>query len=754
MDNSLKHTFVVLFCALVAIGIGLRQTYPPEAVSADAPPDMFSAHRALMDVKRIGLKPHPTGTSKNTQIRRYLTESIAALGYTPENQSTLVVNPNKQSMARIHNILVRVPGIKPGKAVLLSAHYDSVATGPGGADDAASVAAMLEVLRTLKHTPRLSNDVVFLFTDGEEMGLFGAHAFINQHPWAKDIGLALNFEYRGNRGAFMMFETSSGNGKLIEGLADSKAAVWTNSLMYEVYKRLPNDTDFTVIKNSGIPGVNFAAIEGHTAYHTALDRPEFLDKDSLQQEGNIMLALIRQFGNTSLVNLKSDDRIYFDLAGFGLIHYSSSWVSPLNGVLVALFVIAVGLRFKNKQVSALPLLLSPWVFLSVTASLAFGSHLLWQAINLLHPGYDSFAQGDTYNSHWYLAAFLLLNISLFGILHSLTSRWFNPDESFTGAAACWLLLAVTSGIIFPGASFLLTWPLAAMLSASILASMQAEKPGAKTLTIYLFFIGSLPGLLLFTPLIKGLFIGLTPRMIAVVVVFLCLLSGLLTPVVTGLFHRKKILNGLLLSTLICFAAGSATSGFDAEHPRQNTLFYALDSNTQSAYWLSTDKQLDHWTKTFFGNQKEQRYVPGIFGGAPLKLWSADAPILSLSPPEIETLDDSTSDGKRTLTIKIKSARHTPKLNMTIEGIEILASKVAGLAYTSAPQTNWRLKAYGLNDEDLVIEITVKPDKPFTLRISDVSYGLPDIKQTVRPSDSIAKPGEYSDTVVVVKHVRF
>ena len=105
-------------------------------------------------------------------------------------------------------MLVRIPGRVLGKALLLAAHYDSTRDGPGAADDGASVAAILETLRALKSQPALQNDLICIFTDGEEAGLLGAEAFVAEHPWAKEIGLVLNFEYRGNRGPFFMFETS------------------------------------------------------------------------------------------------------------------------------------------------------------------------------------------------------------------------------------------------------------------------------------------------------------------------------------------------------------------------------------------------------------------------------------------------------------------------------------------------------------------------------------------------------------------
>ena len=754
-NESFIGTVLLVISILFTIAIGLWHTYPPKPVTDEAADSVFSSNRAIKHVRHIGLRPHPTGTTENTYIRHYLSEQISALGYTPITQSALVVIPDKQKMARIHNMMVRVPGTKSGKAVLIAAHYDSVPTGPGAADDGASVAAMLEVLRALKFLPPLANDVIFLFTDGEEMGLFGAEALVSQHPWAKETGLALNFEYRGNRGAFLMFETSTGNGKLIEGLANTKTAIWTNSLMYEVYKRLPNDTDFTVLKNLGIPGMNFAAIVGHTAYHTALDLPEFLDEGSLQQEGEIMLALVRQFGNTPLDNLKSEDRIYFDLPGIGLIHYPSSWAIPINIILAFLFAVVVALSCKRKQIRTINLLISPFIFMVVLLGLASGSQLIWKAVMVIHPEYDSFFQGDTYNSHWYLPAFVLLTISLFGFLQKLADRWFTKLECFLGAAFCWLVLAITCGFLLPGVSYLCIWPLLNILIAITISLIPAGKISTKALTIYWYFIGSIPGLLFFTPLIKGLYTGLTPQMIGVVIACLVLLFGLLIPVFASLYRQKTLYTTLFLFSLLSFAAGSATSGFDIEHPRQDTLFYAVASNLKRAYWLSADKQLDQWTQTFFENQKEKHRVPEIFGeDSPISLWSADAPVLPLPPPQINTVADSHIDGKRILKLKIKSIRHSPKLSVAIEGVDVVSSHVAGQVYTKDQQSNWRLDSFGLRDEDLLIDLTVKPGVPFTLRTTDYSYGLPETKLTIRPADTIPKPGEYSDTIAVVNTVRF
>jgi acetylornithine deacetylase/succinyl-diaminopimelate desuccinylase-like protein len=44
---------------------------------------------------------------------------------------------------------------------------------------------MLEAIRVLHANPSLRNDVLFLFTDGEEVGWRGAMSFIKDHREAK-----------------------------------------------------------------------------------------------------------------------------------------------------------------------------------------------------------------------------------------------------------------------------------------------------------------------------------------------------------------------------------------------------------------------------------------------------------------------------------------------------------------------------------------------------------------------------------------
>ena len=753
-DLTVAIGLIIVMLALIITG--LLHATPPAPVSASVSPSIFSSARAMSTVRQIAQKPHPIGTSENAKVRNYLVAELKALGLEPHIQSAWGINKSDQggSVGVVHNVLVRVPGRVSGKALLLMAHYDSTYTGPGAADDAASVAAILETLRALKTLPALQNDLICLFTDGEEAGLLGAEAFVAEHPWAKQIGLVLNFEYRGNRGPFVMFETSAGNGKLINGFAKAVPHPMGNSLMYEVYKRLPNDTDMTVFKRAGIPGMNFAAIEGHTSYHTQLDRPELLQEGSLQHQGEILLALAQHFGNAPLDDLRSADSVYFDAPGLGLVNYPVNWVLPLCGILILLFAMVLYPGLKSGELRATRTALGALAFLIMIPVLAGICQLLWIGIRRLHPEYDTLLQGDTYNSHWYLLAFVMLVIGLFAFMQSGIRRWIRPMELAFGAMACWLLFLIATSIALRGASFLFLWPLAPLLLTIGILFWQRVQNISSPLYFGLILLGTAPGILMFAPLIKALFIGLTPQLVGVVMSVLVLLLGLLVPLIEVLI-RRLLLPWFALATGILFLViGSFTAGFDTDHPRPDNLFYAVDGATGKAFWLSQDKYLDEWTRIFFPSNPERRRIPEIFGEGARDYWAAAAPVFDLPAPTLVVLEDSTEGNSRKINIQARSLRRAPRLSLSVEGTGVISSKVEGRLFSQAFRPEWSLKGFGIPKEGLNIELNVKAGSPFKIRVIDFSYELPLTSSQLRPSNMIAQPFGISDTTIVTRTFAF
>ena len=275
---------------------------PPAPLGLDAAPERFSAARAFDALSRVigDELPHPSGSAEHDAVLGRLEAELEALGLEHARQETAV---QYGTSVEVRNVLARIPGREQGpahKGVLLVAHYDSVAAGPGAADDGSGVATLLETARALLAGPELRRDVMLLFSDAEERGLLGARAFCREHPWLQRVGVALNFEARGTGGPSMLFQTSGPNRWPIDVAREALPRPWTSSVADLVYNRMPNDTDLSEFIRVQVPGVNFAFIDGLGHYHTAQDDLAHLDRGSLQQHGDNALALARAFAERDL----------------------------------------------------------------------------------------------------------------------------------------------------------------------------------------------------------------------------------------------------------------------------------------------------------------------------------------------------------------------------------------------------------------------------------------------------------------------
>jgi hypothetical protein len=218
--------------------------------------------------------------------------ALSAAGFNVEVQ-TGVGSQTFQSTTvagRVDNVIATLPGYDSTGSVVVAAHYDSTFGTPGAADDKASVAAMLETARALASAERLRNDVVMIFTDGEEAVLLGASSFVAEHPLADPGGVVLNWEATGNAGLSVMFETSLRNAELIKELAASAPYPVGDSALAALYQAGTQNSDFTVFREAGFVGLNFALIDGVSAYHHVRDTAANFDPAGLQHMGANMLG--------------------------------------------------------------------------------------------------------------------------------------------------------------------------------------------------------------------------------------------------------------------------------------------------------------------------------------------------------------------------------------------------------------------------------------------------------------------------------
>lgn len=517
-------------CAAVAI----YQLRPPAPNPANAPAAEFSSGRALAHLAVIARQPHPVGSPAHAEVRDEIMRELTALGLSPQLQTTPTIS----------NILVRQQGsVGGGKALLLAAHYDSVPESPGASDDGSGVVVLLETLRALRSAAPLRNDLICLFSDGEEAGLQGAKAFAYAHPWAKDVGAVLNFEARGNHGPAVMFETSEENGWLVAQLADAAPQAVANSLAGDIYKRMPNKTDLTIFKEAGLAGLNFAYLDGINHYHSPLDTLAALDERSLQHQGAYALALTRRLGDADLADTRRPDAVYFSLLGLTLVHYSQRLVVPLTVVALLLLAAVIWLGRKRGRLTfagigqgfAATLLTVVVTILGVAAAWLLTGPLLHRRIG---------RGAAAYNSNLDMLILSICAVLVAALCYVWLARRISGWHLLAGGLLWWSLLTVLTSLFLPGGSFLFVWPLFSGLLALALGLVVPRRHPLAAKHVAALAVCVLPGALLFAPVVYLTLIAFTLRSVTslpVLAVPAALLLVLLTPqLALPIAARKKL----------------------------------------------------------------------------------------------------------------------------------------------------------------------------------------------------------------------
>ncbi len=380
---------VLLAALAVGVWAGLALVKP-----APRPAGEGEAFTAIMrDIGAITTVPHTAGSPENRAVRDLIVERAKGLGLVAEvlpfevdvdawiareeadyqngsdayrarwdaematvGFSTLEetiryqLNAGDNATLQLDNLLVKVSGTVPQGAAMFVSHYDHVKDAPGAADDALAVACMLRLMEDMAKNPP-KNDVYFLYTDGEELGLLGAADFVQTQPqYAGEIDVLFNFEARGNRGAMLMFETSAGDYELVRQFSAAAPQPVALSVATAIYSLMPNGTDFTEFKNAGYHGLNFAMIEGDENYHQPTDTLANLDKDTAWQYSQTVAALGAHFGGANLNAIQNNQgALYFPLPLFGVV-VIPEWLGYVLGfVPLVLASVLVVLTLRGKQ---------------------------------------------------------------------------------------------------------------------------------------------------------------------------------------------------------------------------------------------------------------------------------------------------------------------------------------------------------------------------------------------------------------------
>ncbi len=731
MKKKYSSLFAVIFL-LVILGISYFSMMPQWGLESEIPPNEFSTKRALTKVEAIAKQPHSIGTQNHEQVAHYLQQELRKLGLEPSIQEGFTLT-DWGNLVYSKNIIARIKGSNNSKALLLLTHYDSAphSSSFGASDAGSGVATILESVRAFLHSKKThKNDIIILFSDAEELGLNGAALFVTQHQWANKIGLVLNFEARGTSGpSYMLMETNKGNAGLVNEFANAGIHFpVSNSLMYSIYKMLPNDTDLTVFREKGnIQGFNFAFIDGHYNYHTAQDDFQHLSKNSLAHQGSYLFPLLNYFSNTNLNSTQStQDEVYFSVP-FAFIRYPFDWIQPMLYIALGLFILLlfVGiakriLEFKTVAKGFIPFLIA----LTLSGAITFFG---WKGLLLLYPQYQDLLNGFTYNGHDYIAAFVLLTLSIsLGAYHFFSAKKVTMSN-YIAPLFVWLLINGAIAFYLEGAGFLIILIYFGLFIFGYFILTQRTNR-------WFNLILSIPTLFIIAPFIYMFPVGLGLKILFGSAILTVLTFGLLLPVF-GTFAKKGQWSlAFLLISLGFFAKAHLNSGYEKGKAKSNSLVYLYDTNVQKAYWLTYDKNLDNWTKSYLGNNPEnakiQNEIPLFSKYNNPFTFQADAPFKVIQPATITFLKDSIIGNLRHFKIKITPNRKVNRLdifaNEKMDFYHFKANGVSQLEQTTNKMNRKGKKIlsyYLVNNQPLEMEFTLNRANIFDMQLLESSFDL-------------------------------
>jgi hypothetical protein len=751
-SGALAATAVWLGLILVS-GLALWATRPPRAADASATANSFAAARAITHLPQIAKEPRPIGSDEAVRVREYLVEQLHGLGAEVEVEQGIGTASSGRTFhaGLVNNIVGTFPGASNSRAVMLVAHYDSVPEGPGAADDGAGLIVILEAVRALRVGPAMRNDLIVLLTDGEEArGLLGAQAFASSHPdLANRVGLMVNLEARGSSGPGLMFETSDDNGAVIHEFVKCAPYPMATSLMAAIYKRLPNDTDFTPLKAAGLTGLNFAFLETYEAYHSRLDTIENLDPRSIQHLGTNVLGILRHFGNLALPLPKQPDSVYFNWFGSRILAYPGwlAWVTALLGTAFFGFG-CIRSATRNRLTLGRTAAGFAAFFLQFLIFMA-GSFGAFAVAKLIA---GEFLEGDTVSNQLLFAGVMGIGLMLALIGQRIFENKLGLANLAIGElfAVCSVTLVICWFLI--GGSYVLQWPLLFGMAGFFLAGRFAEP--VRTLCLFLFLI---PALLILIPLAYMFFVALTfsYSALAAATFLFTLLLAMAPPLFDRLAGRLKLsLLFVLLLSVSLIAAGIRLSVRSDAHPRQDTLIYSLNADENKAKWISYDPAPDTWTARVLGSTPGKESEPSFTAGWTRRVLSSEATMVPLTAPIVAVTQNTILNGEQTISLRISSSRAARSLLVRLPSdLKVSAAGWNGDIQPVHDNTQrggpWTFRFYNAPLEGVTLELRYPAQNPIRLWIADSTPVLPAVAP-LSPRPSNTTPGYGSDITLVVK----
>jgi glutaminyl-peptide cyclotransferase len=280
---------------------------PPPQIPDDAPPAEktagFDGKRAYdLVAKQVSFGPRPSGSPVIAQLQNFLESELKSYGCTVEADSFSSDTP--AGRIAMKNLLVKIPGDKPG-VILLGTHYDTKRLDNFvGADDAgSSTAVMLELARQLC-AKRGRYAVWIAFFDGEEAIRPQWEDPDNRYGSRQMAARFANSGDLKSIRAFLLADIVGGKNLRIKRESDSTQSlvdvIWSTAArlgysQYFVNESSPVSDDHDSFLKRNVPSADVIALDAAADYwHTPQDNMSIISAKSLAIVGHVFLESIKQ----------------------------------------------------------------------------------------------------------------------------------------------------------------------------------------------------------------------------------------------------------------------------------------------------------------------------------------------------------------------------------------------------------------------------------------------------------------------------
>lgn len=689
--------------------------------------------RVMGHLRAIAAVPRPAGSVANEQCRNYIAEQLSRLGVEYRIVSGLAkVDLGKAPYGGTYRAgglshcivarLARNTGEPALETRMFLCHFDSVEQGAGASDSGVAVSAMIEAVATLAGSAERHRDLLFVFTDAEEAGLLGATQLFSSAECAAlfaDVDSVFNFEARGTSGPITIFETGTDSVGLIHQALTVDNRVKVSSVFDFFYDQAPNTTDFSLAKNMGWRGLNFAFIGSFDRYHSPADNLEHVQSDLVRRYWRLMVELgVRAREDEDLRHL-GERRQFFTLFGCALVALPNriSWLP----IAAAGACAAIQARHANKQDGR-------YSASSTTARqlLRFTANVLLSAsaskiLSVRRPSYRRLgALPSAGPLHVVYAA---------GALALATTQDEGPDVARRSANAHLLLsvIGALSAKAAPTSTFLFSVPVLSTSATKAVGQVLRLPTGM----VELIARGAEFSLLL--PVVRMMYVGLGQRNAFASNALLAIsLESAATLLVQLSPDQRSLLRRLSLGVALTAGLGYVGLGLYRADPEEGTTLSLLyDYDTKTRVYFSSDRVCSPSVRHALGPHARTGELRQYFPTWQRRLhYSIDAD--SIDPAAAPSLDVRSSErvgpGVRRVRMHLASMREAPTIGVALSSpvFDYQLGEPAEDEQCPAAATvnggNWELWLYAIPPAGIDLTVVICAE-PVSGRILDRTHGI-------------------------------